>query len=547
MNKNRYTFSQLYVHYGIVVVVCFFSFFIHNRMIPADLMESRNLATAQEMVRYGNYLLPTLNGELRLEKPPLPTWIAAGIEHVLPDNLVAQRCASGFMGFLMVVFLYLLVSRLTRNRNVGLIASLVLATCVNVILMARTATWDIYTHAFMLGAIYFLLLAIEEKGSQWKYFIVSGVFMGLSFLSKGPVALYALFLPFLIAYIVVYRPSVREKLGPLIGMVVVCLLVSSWWVVYVWIFHSDLLIDVGQQESSSWLNHNVRPWYYYWKFPAESGIWALFWVTSIVYYFIDKKHTYRKEYTFSFIWFLASLVLLSVIPEKKSRYLLPVLIPGAMTVAFYFYQMREGMKRTADRIVFRINAIIIAVILLALPVVLYRMFYEENQISFLLLLLISLCVYSLSLFIILSLFGKKEIQVYRVFKIVILSMIVTETLCMIPIGKLFINEERHSVRLLRDHAEIQDLPFYYNGAEQLRMELVYEANRRIRKIDVSDDEAINEAAPFVLLSGQSIDSLMAGRNVTVERLGVFDNNWQKTDHKRHNPELVKEVAIIRKR
>ena len=78
----------------IILLVCFVSFFVYNDTVPADLMESRNLVTAREMINTGNYLIPTMNGELRLEKPPLPTWIAAGIEHAFPYNLAAQRAAA---------------------------------------------------------------------------------------------------------------------------------------------------------------------------------------------------------------------------------------------------------------------------------------------------------------------------------------------------------------------------------------------------------------------------------------------------------------------
>ena len=91
----------------IILLVCFVSFFVYNDTVPADLMESRNLVTAREMVNTGNYLIPTMNGELRLEKPPLPTWIAAGIEHAFPYNLVAQRAAAGIAATLMVFFLFL--------------------------------------------------------------------------------------------------------------------------------------------------------------------------------------------------------------------------------------------------------------------------------------------------------------------------------------------------------------------------------------------------------------------------------------------------------
>lgn len=544
MNYQHFT-SRPDFHIGIIIVVSVFSFFIHNSMIPADLMESRNLATAQEMVTYGNYLLPTMNGEPRLEKPPLPTWIAATIEHITPHNLVMQRYAAAIAATLMVIFLYLFVSRLTRNHTNGLIASLILATGFNVILTGRTATWDIYTHSFMLGAIYFLHMALEKKGAQWIYFLLSGLFVGLSFLSKGPVSLYALFLPFIISYIIIYHPSIKEKKAALAGMIILALIVSCWWYGYTYFFHRDFAVAIAEKESSSWLSHNVRPWYYYWQFAAEAGIWALYWITAIIYFFINKRTLYRKEYTFSFIWFLSSLILLSVIPEKKTRYLLPLLIPGAMLTGLYMYQMITAIKTKQEKTIFRINAIIISLILIALPIALYILFYKKGQVSLLILTITAISGWTLSGFIIQSLFGKNGIRAARVFSAVVLAMVMVTGVCFIPIGNLFINEDRHSIRLLTENEATKEYPFYYNQNEMLRMELVYETGRRIQALDLSDDAAIRKALPFVLISEQPADSLMMNRNVIVEYVDTYDNNWRKRDHKRHNPELVRQAAIIR--
>ena len=534
-----------YIHYGIIFVVCFFSFFINNQIIPADLMESRNLVTAQEMVKYGNYLLPTMNGEPRLEKPPLPTWISAAIEHITPQNLIVQRYAAGVVATIMVIFLYLIVSRLTRNKQCGLIASLILATTYNVIMMGRTTTWDIYTHSFMLGGIYFLIAAFNEDGAQWKNFLAAGLFTGLSFLSKGPVSLYALFLPFLISFVIVYRPSLKGKKAALTTMILLAIIVSCWWYIYIYLFHQDFAVDIAEQESSSWLNHNVRPWYYYWKFPAEAGIWALFWVTAIIYFFINKQTYHYKEYKFAFIWFLASLVLLSIIPEKKTRYLLPLLIPAAILIGLYINQMISGIKTTAEKNIFRINAIIISIILIALPVALYFLFYIENPISFPILIISAICSWGLSGFIIWSLFGKKGIRVINVFTAVVLTMIMVTGVCLVPIGDLFINDDRHSIKLLTNNKKAKDLPLYYIKDEKIRMEIVYEINQRIKPLNLSDDATINKAIPFVLISQFPADSVMKNKNVTVEYIDTYDNNWRKPDHKRHNPELVRQAAIIR--
>ena len=80
----------------------------------------------------------------------------------------------------------------------------------------------------------------------------------------------------------------------------------------------------------------------------------------------------RKEYTFAVLWTVVTLVLLSLFPEKKTRYLLPLLIPAAMVVAHYivyiFTAAKERTLTTSDRVVFRVNAFIPALIALGMPV-----------------------------------------------------------------------------------------------------------------------------------------------------------------------------------
>ena len=545
-SRDRVNFNNQSIHYCIIIVVCFFAFFINNHIIPADLMESRNLATAQEMIREGNYLTPTMNGELRLEKPPLPTWIAAGIEIISPDNLIAQRCAAGVIATLMVIFLYLLVSRITRNCYMGLIMSLILATSFNVILMARTATWDIYCHSFMLGAIYFFVRAFDTKGAQWGNFIIAGVFMGLSFLSKGPVSFYALLLPFLLSYGIICRPNTKGKVWPLVLMVFICLIISFWWFGYNFLFHREMLLHVADKESTAWVNHNVRPIYYYWKFPAEAGIWALFWVTSIVFFFFRKcRRRFKREYQFFFIWFLLSLIFLSLIPEKKTRYLLPLLIPGAGVIGFYIYYSIQKLASKREKIVFGTNAVVIALILLALPIALYVIFYREGELSLAILIPTALISWTLFAFLISSTFGKSGIHPGRIYSSVILCMMMVTSLCLVPIGKMFINDGRDSIKVLRHNEKVKNLPFYYNNKEELRMELVYEANQTIRPLSISDSLLIRKSVPFVFVSGMSIDSLFADSPVEIDHIDTFDNNWRKQGHKRYNWNLVREVAIIK--
>ena len=69
MNYKRYLF---------LILLIITTFFVHLSALPSDIMEERNLVTAREMADDGHWMIPTMNGELRLEKPPLPTWVGSG-------------------------------------------------------------------------------------------------------------------------------------------------------------------------------------------------------------------------------------------------------------------------------------------------------------------------------------------------------------------------------------------------------------------------------------------------------------------------------------
>ncbi|HNQ27790.1 MAG TPA: glycosyltransferase, partial [Aquaticitalea sp.] len=60
---------------AIMVIVVLAMLLFGNETIPVSIMEARNFITAREMVDDGNWLLTTMNGEARYEKPPLPTWL----------------------------------------------------------------------------------------------------------------------------------------------------------------------------------------------------------------------------------------------------------------------------------------------------------------------------------------------------------------------------------------------------------------------------------------------------------------------------------------
>lgn len=540
-------------HWLLLFIVFGFTFFVHNDAFFVDLMESRNIVTAREMVYDGNWLLPTMNGEIRLEKPPLPTWGAALAELVSSDNIKVQRAMAGLAAVLLVCFFYLFASRLTQNPMYALVSALVLCTTYNVVLLGRTATWDIYCHAFMMGAIYFLFKGWHARTCRYSSFIYAGIFMGLSFLSKGPVSFYALLLPFAVAYWLVYRGGFRGKWKALLLAFVIALIIGTWWYVFIYVYHPESSLFVFHKESSSWLNYNVRPWYYYWRFFLETGIWAVFLLTALVYPYWKKRVENPKAYALVFCWTLLVVLFLSFLPEKKYRYLFPCLIPAALTVGYLFWywiqQARRRMWEAGAKKFYLFNALLVAIVSLLIPAALYWFVFKEGEMSLADFILLS------ALFVILSaaLFVAAVKLRPLFFVLAVTALFVSVESFLLPyVGLQVGNEGGTTLRATRQVEALKPLPFYYNAADgQIRMELVYDAYKKIRKMDLTDKKSVTEALPFVLVSRQKAeeaipDSIRSG--LDLQWIGLYDNNrWQKNNRRRYSPEFINHVTIVRRK
>ena len=174
----------------------------------------------------------------------------------------------------------------------------------------------------------------------------------------------------------------KGKWAALFTMIFICIVLSTWWYAYTYICHQEMASYVFHKESSSWSNHNVRSWYYYWQFFLETGVWSLLTLTALIVPFWKKRVEASKEYTFCLSWMLLILFFLSLLPEKKTRYLLPILLPAALTMGYLFVywiqQAKQKMPHLKDRVIYRINTYLIVVATLALPVALYLFMYREE-------------------------------------------------------------------------------------------------------------------------------------------------------------------------
>ena len=334
-----------------IVLIILIMLCINIDVLDISIMEARNFITAREMIDDGNWLLTTMNGEPRYQKPPLPTWLTA-ISGLLfgIKNVLALRFPAILMVIVTGIASYLLSNKLLKNTSQSLINALITITSFYVIGIIIEAPWDIFTHSFMLVAILHLFQLFEKQKQYWKHTLIAGLFFGLSILSKGPISFYALLLPFLIAYGITYKyKNFRPKYFSLFSFLIIALLIGGWWYLYVRVSDPETFLEIANKETSNWGSYNVRPFYYYWSFFTQSGMWTIPAFIGLLYPYMKSRVSNLKAYRFSFYWTIFAVILLSIIPEKKSRYLMPVLIPLAINTGFYIEYLFRRFKDLKDK------------------------------------------------------------------------------------------------------------------------------------------------------------------------------------------------------
>ncbi len=529
-----------------LILACLSIFFTHLDALHINIMEARNFITAREMIMDNHWILTTLNAEPRYQKPSLPTWITACFAMVFGlKNLIALRLPAAIMGLLLIFTSYKFIERLTQRTSFALISALIAATSFYIVSAGRDANWDIFTHAFMLVCIYqlYMFFTLEEK--TYQRVLIAALFFGCSFMSKGPVSFYALLLPFLISFGIVYKyKNFRIKIIPLIVFFVISLLLSAWWHWYTYTFDPEAVSEITKRETSNWTGYNVRPFYYYWSFFTQSGVWTLPAFVALLYPYLKDRVFNKKAYQFTFLWTIISVVLLSIIPEKKSRYLLPVLIPMAMNTAFYIeYLIRHFHKLTdkKETIPVYFNFGLIALIGVAFPIGGYLFLKEGLTGTWVWFILLALVLFSVGILIFRYLF-KKKMQAVFYLTIVFIASILTFGM---PMAKaLTVNPEYKGLSELNNWQEQTKLDVYeYNG---FTPELIWDYGKPIPSIVKNDKVYMPKEAQFGLLITES--QLPKFRktfpNYTIEKQTRYDMNPKAPGQRSHRPRLWRDLFIL---
>lgn len=173
-----------------LLLFCAFAFFFElgRGDIESD-NEGQRAAPAAEMLRSGDYVIPTINGRDYLAKPPLIYWaIAATYKATGVISPLTARIPSALSGAVLIFALYLIV-RKQMGEMQGRWAALGLLATPFLLDHARQAELDtsLALATFLSIYLWWLSTHTERAGRQTRLLLLSGLCFGAAILLKGPV------------------------------------------------------------------------------------------------------------------------------------------------------------------------------------------------------------------------------------------------------------------------------------------------------------------------------------------------------------------------
>lgn len=300
--------------------------------------------TAREMLESGNYVQPTCNGVPRLQKTPLSYWLVAGVAKLTGRvNEFSARLPSVVFAILSAVTILYFVNN-WLGLQTAIISTAVWTTTLAYIRGSHGARPD-------MGLVFFVLLCLasfysatiaSRRRDQIIYMLIFWFSFALGNLAKGPAPVAYVFVPVL-SYIALNRKwDFIKKMMPFAGIIIILAVVMPWplftayklnWNMTLW---KKEFIDrfLGDYVPGNY------PFYYYlpimFKYVAPWFVFLPIALAAPFYSVWGKKQPIMK---YLWLWFVSSIIFLTIDGGKRQHYILPAIPPMAILTGILLEDM----------------------------------------------------------------------------------------------------------------------------------------------------------------------------------------------------------------
>ncbi len=313
--------------------------------------EAYSFGLIYSMLQSGDWLVPTLAGEPYMDKPPLFYWTAALFAKLWAPLLPLHdgaRLASGFYTALTLLFTGL-AGRKLYGENRGWAAAIILIGCLGMLVRAHEMITDL---ALLTGSAMMLYGFTLSRERVMRAGMLIGTGVGIGFMAKGFIA------PVLFILIAALLPALFQDWRArkyLRSLTIAVLFAVPWltiWPLLLYQHSPQLFSDwAWKLNIGNWLGYakagpSMEAFYYLKSLPwlAWPALPLAFWVV----WKSRKRLAQRDDLQLPLVSFTVMLVTLSLVPNIKEVYALPMLLPIALLATASLSILKRGAANALD-------------------------------------------------------------------------------------------------------------------------------------------------------------------------------------------------------
>jgi len=309
-----------------------------------DANEAFYAQTPREMIEAGDYVTPSFNFQLRMNKPVLSYWIVAASYRLFGISEGSERLPIA-LGGLVVIGTAFGLGRLLGGTTAGLLAALVLATSPRLLLLARRIIIDIHITMWMGLVLLFFVLSERRPARRRLYLCLMYVAAGFGVLTKGPVAV---FIPAVVFF--VYLASqrrlrdLRHMMLPAGALISLAIVVPWYYLLYEehgWEYIGAFIVGENLGRFAEAVGTQSRGvWFYLPVMLGDLFPWSLMIPAAVIWAWRERVHGGVARLLV--MWIATIMVFFSMSGTKEDLYILPIVAAEAALIGAMLTAAIEG-------------------------------------------------------------------------------------------------------------------------------------------------------------------------------------------------------------
>lgn len=380
-NRHRnYFLKAVPFLYVIIPVVLLLVYLSHLGFIPLDVEsdEARRAVVSAEMMISKNYLTPTINGTLYLNKPPLYNWIIIGFFKLFDNYSMFAFRLPVIIAVVLTSLVIFLITKKYTNKKIAFFTALAYATNGRLLIYESLYGFIDTTFSLVAYANIVLIFYFGEKKKVTSLFIVTYILCAIAFLLKNIPAL--CFQAFSLITYFAFSKNLKKlfSLKHVAGIIIFLVILSSYYVPYLYYNHfsaSKLFGNiVNESTKRTFIQYGfIKTIKHFFTFPFEVFYHFLPWTILVLALFKRNTSALIRQNRFmqySILVFFANIWIYWFSVDVYPKYLF-MLVPLIYSVLFYCYFMNEELRHSWQEKIIHILIIIfcvaIAIAVIAVP------------------------------------------------------------------------------------------------------------------------------------------------------------------------------------